>query len=412
MPIQRAIPKVVQELIENGVVIPAPESVEIHDSIRPERIAPGVVIHAGSRLRGSGTSMGPGCEIGSEAPATIEDCQLGRKVSLKGGFFSGATFLDGSSMGSAAQVRPGTLLEEEANGAHAVGFKQTLLFPYVTAGSLINFCDCLMAGGTSRKNHSEIGSSYIHFNFTPHQDKATASLVGDVPRGVLLDQAPIFLGGQGGLAGPVRIEYGTVIPAGVICRRDLLQENQLFSPAASPVREPRNYIQGMYHSINRILANNLIYIGNIWALREWYKCVRRRLMETDPYTEACRTGALSRLEAVLEERVRRLKEFAGKMPVSLEKARTESGEKLPANPYIQQSILIERWPQIEQRLEQGPSSDTAVEARDRFLAFWEGIDGGTPYLQAIGLLNREARLAATAWLQAIVDSASSLWQNA
>ena len=69
-----------------------------------------------------------------------------------------------------------------------------------------------MAGGTSRKNHSEIGSSYIHFNFTPHQDKATPSLVGDVPRGVMLDRAPIFLGGQGGLVGPVRIAYGTRHP--------------------------------------------------------------------------------------------------------------------------------------------------------------------------------------------------------
>ena len=84
-------------------------------------------------------------------------------------------------MGSGAHVRAGTLLEEEFDGAHAVGLKQTLFLPFVTAGSLINFCDALMAGGTSRKNHSEIGSSYIHFNYTPHRDKATPSLVGDVP---------------------------------------------------------------------------------------------------------------------------------------------------------------------------------------------------------------------------------------
>ena len=110
-------------------------------------------------------------------------------------------------MGSGAHVRTGTLLEEQAGAAHTVGFKQTIFLPFVTAGSLINFCDCLMAGGTSRKNHSEIGSSYIHFNFTPRQDKATASLIGDVPRGVMLDQAPIFLGGQGGLVGPVLLDF-------------------------------------------------------------------------------------------------------------------------------------------------------------------------------------------------------------
>ena len=77
-----------------------------------------------------------------------------------------------------------------------------------------------MSGGTDGKNHSEVGSSYIHFNYTPNQDKATPSLIGDVPAGVMLNQPPIFLGGQGGLVGPVRIGHGTVIAAGTIYRKD------------------------------------------------------------------------------------------------------------------------------------------------------------------------------------------------
>ena len=89
-------------------------------------------------------------------------------------------------MGLGAQVRETCILEEEASGAHCAGIKQTILLPFVTLGSLINFCDCLMAGGTSRQNHSEVGSSYIHFNFTPDGDKTTPSLIGDVPRGVML----------------------------------------------------------------------------------------------------------------------------------------------------------------------------------------------------------------------------------
>jgi bifunctional UDP-N-acetylglucosamine pyrophosphorylase/glucosamine-1-phosphate N-acetyltransferase len=84
-----------------------------------------------------------------------------------------------------------------------------------------------MAGGTSRKNHSEVGSSYIHFNYTPNQDKATASLIGDVPKGVMLNQNPIFLGGQGGLVGPCRIAYGTVIAAGSVYRKDQLTPDRL-----------------------------------------------------------------------------------------------------------------------------------------------------------------------------------------
>ncbi|MBU4460500.1 MAG: UDP-N-acetylglucosamine pyrophosphorylase, partial [Verrucomicrobia bacterium] len=207
-------------LIARGVVIHAPASVDIAPSVDPDRVAPGVVIHAGCRLRGASTSIGPGCVLGAEAPATVEDCQLGHGVELRGGYFSGATFLDGASCGSAAHVRPGTLVEEGASCAHAAGLKQTILFPYVTTGSLINVCDFLMAGGTSRKDHSEIGSSYIHFNFTPHGDKATPTIAGDVPRGVFRDRARIFLGGQGGMVGPARIAYGVVIPAGIVWRGD------------------------------------------------------------------------------------------------------------------------------------------------------------------------------------------------
>ena len=151
------ISKPVQNLLARGVLIPCPFSVEVDDSVAPEAIAPGAVIHTGCRIAGSKTSIGPGSELGKEAPVTVEDCQLGHKVELKGGYFSGSTFLDGANMGSASHVRPATLLEEEAGGAHAVGFKQTIFLSFVTAGSLINFCDALMAGGTSRKNHSEIG---------------------------------------------------------------------------------------------------------------------------------------------------------------------------------------------------------------------------------------------------------------
>jgi len=405
------IPEPVQALLQRGVVIPCPESTEIGNEVRPERVAPGVVIHSSSKILGEQTSIGPGCEIGSEQPATVENCQLGQRVALKGGYFSGATFLDDSNMGSGAHVRPGTLLEEEANGAHAVGFKQTLFFPFVTAGSLINFCDAFMAGGTSRKNHSEIGSSYIHFNFTPHQDKATPSLIGDVPHGVMLDQPPIFLGGQGGLIGPVRITYGTVIPAGVICRQDLLERGKLFAPAPPAFREPEAFAIGMYRGINRIVTNNVIYIGNLWALKAWYQFVRKRLMCTTPFGEAVYLGALGQLDTITAERVKRLKELADKMHLSLTKARSALAGVLPAVPYAQQQALIDQWPKMEAHLLQGPAPDTGKAPRDTFLAEWEKIGTGTTYLKAVGGLDAKARTAGTAWLQAIVDAVAGLWKN-
>jgi UDP-N-acetylglucosamine/UDP-N-acetylgalactosamine diphosphorylase len=332
---------------------------------------------------------------------------------LKGGYFSGATFLDGASMGSSAHVRAGTLLEEQANGAHAVGLKQTLFLSFVTAGSLINFCDALVAGGTSRKNHSEIGSSYIHFNFTPHQDKATPSLIGDVPRGVMLDQEPIFLGGQGGLVGPVRINYGTVIPAGVICRQDILQENSLYAPPpeATSSAAPRAFRVGAYRAIQRVVANNLNYVGNIHALKLWYELVRRSSMPSDPFSAACHSGALKQIDRVLKERIVRLKDLAAKMQHSIEFATRDSRLTLGPETLAQQQALASRWPEMEAKLHQGPAQDVGAHERDRFLATWQGIGQGTPHLEAIGSLSEDAKAAGTAWLNAVVDSVVGLYQN-
>ncbi len=185
----------IQQLLDKGVEIPNPGTLDIGNDVNVDQISgDGVRIYPGCRIYGGKTVISSGCKLGYEAPVTIEDCQLGSKVELKGGFFSKSVFLEKANMGMGAHVREGCILEEEAGGAHSVGLKQTILFPFVTLGSLINFCDCLMAGGTSRSNHSEVGSSYIHFNFTPDADKTTASLLGDVPRGVMLNQPPIFLG--------------------------------------------------------------------------------------------------------------------------------------------------------------------------------------------------------------------------
>ncbi len=371
----------------------------IGPEVDPARIAPDAEIYPGCRIRGAKTSIGPGSALGAEAPVTIENCQLGRGVQLKGGYFSGAVFLDGANMGSGAHVREGTILEEEANGAHTVGLKQTVLLPFVTLGSLINFCDILMAGGTSRKNHSEVGSSYIHFNFTPHQDKATASLIGEVPRGVLLNRKPIFLGGQGGLVGPARIAYGSVIAAGGICRKDVLEENQLHVPAA-PAEQSVPYEQGVYKNIGRIVKNNLIYIGNIRALKAWYENVRV-LFIRDEFDRACHAGALANLDLILAERIKRLGEFAGKMEYSFKTLDKAGGDFLQvAN---KQREFFGVWETLRLRLE-APLTTVA----DAGLVSEIGKADKADYIAAIKSLSEASRAGATAWLQSIVDETAVL----
>ncbi len=353
------------------------------------RIAADVTLFPVSRIQGAETSIGPGCVIGAEAPVVIENCQLGRNVKLKGGYFSGSVFFDGAHMGSGAHVRAGTILEEEANGAHTVGLKQTILQPFVTLGSLINFCDLMMAGGTSRKDHSEVGSSYIHFNFMPHQDKATASLVGDVPSGVFLDKKPIFLGGQGGLVGPARIAYGSVIAAGGVCRKDVQKENQLHVPA-TPRAGTQDYELGVYRSVDRIVKNNLLYIGNMLALREWYRHVRSRFVR-DEFDRAVLDGGLKNLDLVLAERIKRLGDLTDKVELSIQKVKNNESQKR----------LQSEWPNMKAQLEQ-----FTFEAPGDFL---QSLPEGGTYIETIQSLESGARETGRAWLQSIVDAAEQLW---
>ncbi|MDO4411743.1 UDP-N-acetylglucosamine pyrophosphorylase [Cutibacterium sp.] len=303
----------IANLIDKGVRIPNPLTVDIDDDVDIDNISgEGVVIGPGCRIRGRRTVISPGCVLGDEAPMTIQDCQLGSGVKLKGGFAQDAVFLTEASLGSGAHIRGGTILEEEANGAHTVGLKQTILLPFVTLGSLINFCDVLMAGGTSRSDHSEVGSSYIHFNFTPDGDKTTASLFGDVPHGVLLNQHPIFLGGQGGTVGPVATGFGTVVGAGSILRDDVPDDDQLILTAA-PAGRQRPVSPASYHKLDRIIAHNVTYLGNLSALQAWYRQIRRLFMSRDRLSGLVWKGAVDNLDSARTERVKRLKSLIGKV---------------------------------------------------------------------------------------------------
>ena len=385
-------------LIARGVVFPDPDSVFIAPDVDPERIHPGAVIHPGCRIAGAETAIGPGAQIGAESPVTLRNCQLGRDVVVAGGFLEGTTMLDGATSGDGLHARPGTLLEEGASVAHTVGLKQTILLPYVTTGSLINFCDVLMAGGTGPDNHSEVGSSYIHFNFTPHQDKATASLVGDVPGGVLLDQPPIFLGGQGGLVGPCRIAYGTVVAAGCVLRRDVLEAGRLVTGSSTTAVRERPYEPTLYGRLDGVIANCLAYLGNILALRAWYDHARRPVMDRTPWGAACCAGARKRLAEIWKERIKRLDQLAGKLVASVERA----GEQRTSLVFAAQSRFIAEWPQMRDRLVARWSEPQMPEgaAAEAVQTLAQAED----YRRGVTSLSPAMKTAVTAWLQAIVDA--------
>lgn len=401
----------VEQLIRKGVDIPAPESVFVGEEVALDRISgQGVVIHPGCRIRGPKTLILSDVRLGEEAPVTLEDCRLGRQVTLKGGFFRQSCLLDGVTMGSAAQVREGCLLEEQAGGGHAVGLKQTILFPYVTLGSLINFCDCFMAGGRSRKDHSEVGSSYIHFNYTPNQDKATPSLVGDVPKGVMLDQPPIFLGGQGGMVGPVQIAFGTVVGAGVICRSDVFEEGKLVLTQGAvdrkdrPVRRLMDFSPGVYCQIRRKVLNNVAYVAQVIALAHWYRHVRTIFFQ-DGVERGLFEGVMEILDMALQERLARFRAFAERMPRSIRRYREVVGEEMATELFAQKDEFSRKWPELETLFSESRKDSGD---RSRWEPFVREIEvrakrADYDYLQVIHGLDVNWRSVGTTWLQSIVD---------
>jgi UDP-N-acetylglucosamine/UDP-N-acetylgalactosamine diphosphorylase len=371
-------------LTSRGVQILCPASVYIDAGIAPERIAhQGVCIHPGCRLIGRDTFISDDVKIGTEGPVTINNCQIGRGVELKSGYFENAVFLEGARLGAGSHVRGGTILEEQASTAHCVGLKQTILFPFVTLGSLINFCDCLMAGGTSRKNHSEVGSSFIHFNYTPDQDKATASLFGDVPRGVMLNQRPIFLGGQGGVVGPCQIAYGTVSAAGTIVRRDQEKPDCLIIGGTGkggvipwkPIRSQAS---------PRIIRNNLIFIGNLFALRAWYNQVRRGFVGRHFPAELL-AGLVRTSETAINERLKHLRLYFERQ--------------------TKQPNLMKAWETLEAIGESVGAEKGDKEIGEAFLKKLEAVRTlGRSYIETMQALSPETTDLGTRWLESIVNT--------
>ncbi|OQY08479.1 MAG: hypothetical protein B6I22_00230 [Desulfobacteraceae bacterium 4572_123] len=118
---------IVEILIKKGVTFTDPDNVHIDSTVNPDRISgEQTIIYPGCRLYGESTLILRKAKLGFEGPVTVENCQIGPGVQLKGGFFKDAVFLKDASMGSCAHVREGTILEEQAGGAHSVGLKQTI----------------------------------------------------------------------------------------------------------------------------------------------------------------------------------------------------------------------------------------------------------------------------------------------
>jgi hypothetical protein len=294
-----------------GVTILDRRQVYLDEAIDLRRIRTGAILYPGTRLIGSGTFVAPGAKIGLEGPAVLENAVIGENAEVASGYLKDSVMLRDARAGSNAHLRVGTLLEEEASTGHAVGLKHTVLTSFATLGSLINFCDGLISGGRSRKEHTEVGSGFIHFNYTPRGhsgDKATPSLVGDVPHGVFLRQPRIFLGGLSGMVGPQKVGFGSFTLAGQVIRREV-PPNRIVGDAARSIDKE---FHALSHFPSRVFKLNLEYVGQLAALQAWYRHVRLVRIPSSPEYDDLRIvtqAGADLLSVSIDERIQKLRQF-------------------------------------------------------------------------------------------------------
>jgi UDP-N-acetylglucosamine/UDP-N-acetylgalactosamine diphosphorylase len=219
----------------------------------------------------------------------------------------------------------------------------------------------------------------------------------------MLREPPIFLGGQGGLVGPARIGFGTVIAAGSVWRGDCPAGGKLLRGEGQPA-SAKAFHPGLYGDIGRRVTNNILYLANLLALRQWYLHVRRSFPGDPEMGDALWKGALSTLEAALAERLARFKALAEKMGKSLELGERFLPGKTRGDILRQQREFRERWPELEACLTDRQEDAAGREERDGFLAKLAPVREaqGSDYIRVIRSLDRDVASLGTLWLQRVV----------
>jgi UDP-N-acetylglucosamine/UDP-N-acetylgalactosamine diphosphorylase len=338
----------VNALAVRGVQIWGPERVYIAPEVPLAHIEPGAVL-MNAILLGEETRVGRAAVIGLSGTAVLNDTQIANDVEVGAGYYDGATLLTGAKTRGYAELRPGTLLEETSEIGHNVGLKNALLTAGVVIGSNVNFCDIVVGGGTSRRDHSEIGSGAMHLNFDPRGDKF-GSLLGDA-RTVLLHSRRIFVGGNTALVAPVRVNFGAVVPAGLTLRTDL-QEGVLASVSGAS-SQARDFDPEIYFDLRRKVVVTSALVGALHAIERWYEDVRIRFC--DGADRPLYQYAVRQIRRQRTQRLRELERVFDKLEMSI----LRSQHRNVPNPFIEQHTrLIQNKSAILDSLAEAVAADT------------------------------------------------------
>lgn len=290
------------ELQAKGVIIPEPSQIKIADDVRVENIESGVILNPGVVIQGENTLFGYGSILGPHGFFYNVCC--GRNVKLAQGNYSNCVFLDNVEIRSGAEMRNGTLFLEEAQAAHNVGCKMTILGIRVVLGSLINFCDVFVNGGTDEPyGFTEIGSGAIHYNFTPNGLKF-GSLIGSGAYGEMYGLYPkTFVGGQTQIIAPIIIGSKVLIPAGTAARQQIPDGVMAVSPALSPGN--KDYYPDMLTSLKAKIYDTALLILHQQALAHYFAVIRQAFAKwnEDNFAEKLYQAAKIAIELNIQERL-------------------------------------------------------------------------------------------------------------
>jgi len=365
-------PEEIRKIQERGVQIPDLRSVLIAREVKPEHILPGCIIHPFSRISGAKTQIHSAAQIGVDGPATIENSWIGENaivgnlgpVTLKdtvvgpqtilgSGVAENAVFLGKETMindfttGFGFRVRKGSLYEEDSSSAQHTDTKMTVLFPWTTLGSNINFCDALISGGTGPElgYFSEVGSGSIHFNYSIRGDKATASLFGDACQGSFLDQARLFIGGNNTLLGPIKADFGVMTAAGA-------RINGTLSPGLnfghSTPKGKIDYDSRRFSGALGIVTKQIDFLAELTALYHWYKQIRIGCISKTPEKKFLYEAGLMMIELNFQERLFQLNRYVEVLEGSL--SLFGNSKKVSKKETAKQRQLLEKWPKLQIQL--------------------------------------------------------------
>ncbi|MCK5312231.1 MAG: hypothetical protein KAJ62_08980 [Desulfobacteraceae bacterium] len=202
-------------------------------------------------------------------------------------------------------------------------------------------------------------------------------MMGNVYQGVLLNQNPIFLGGQGGLVGPSKIGFGCLTVAGSVIRKDEIKTNRLIlggSLKEASIARGAN----VYNNVPRIYNNNIGYISSLISLLNWYREIRS-LFVTDYFSEQLHSGMILTLEIAINERIIRLEDFIN---------------KLKKNDSEKQKHLIKNFPEYKNFLTKQKTAD--------FTDSMPELAGNkNDYIEYIKTLDSSVALKLSRWLYSI-----------